>query len=102
MTLTITYYLQKISAKKDAPILCMDRKNAKHFKSFYEAKDVLWNHFRSSEDLRLFKVVGRCPKCHHEFSGYPSLSRNDNKTEICYECKVREALEVFRNAQVKN
>ena len=34
-----------------------------------------------------------CPKCRKLYTEYPSLSRQDNKTEICYECGTREALE---------
>jgi hypothetical protein len=36
-----------------------------------------------------------CPKCKKEFTGYPALSRIDNKTEICSECGIKEALESF-------
>ena len=34
-----------------------------------------------------------CPKCGRTYQDYPALSRVDNKTEICPECGVREALE---------
>lgn len=34
-----------------------------------------------------------CPKCKQEYFGCPAVSRVDNKTEICPECGVREALE---------
>ena len=34
-----------------------------------------------------------CPKCGKTYQGYPALSRADNRTEICPECGVREALE---------
>lgn len=40
-----------------------------------------------------FDIVQVCPKCKKEFVGYPTLSRVDNKTEVCSECGVREALE---------
>lgn len=33
-----------------------------------------------------------CPKCHKQYSGYPAISREDNKTEICPECGQLEAL----------
>lgn len=35
----------------------------------------------------------RCPRCGQRYSGYPALSRRDNKTEICPQCGVDEALE---------
>ena len=37
----------------------------------------------------------KCPMCGQYYSGYPALSRRDNKTEICSDCGVREALEDF-------
>ena len=33
-----------------------------------------------------------CPVCGKTYSGYPSLSRKDNKTEICAACGRMEAL----------
>ena len=40
--------------------------------------------------------VRHCPMCHKEYYDYPALSRKDNKTEICPECGMREALEEFQ------
>lgn len=37
-----------------------------------------------------------CPHCGKEYEGYPAISRKGNKTEICSECGVKEALETFR------
>lgn len=34
-----------------------------------------------------------CPRCGQKYSGYPALSRADNKTNICSDCGVREALQ---------
>lgn len=34
-----------------------------------------------------------CPKCGHTYQGYPALSRVDNRTEICPDCGIREAME---------
>lgn len=34
-----------------------------------------------------------CPKCGAEYSEHPALSRTDNRTPICPDCGVREALE---------
>ena len=36
-----------------------------------------------------------CPKCGKEYIGYPAISREDNKTPICPDCGVREALTSF-------
>ena len=37
-----------------------------------------------------------CPKCNKAYAGHPALSRADNKTEICPDCGVREALDAFK------
>ena len=34
-----------------------------------------------------------CPKCRKPYSGRPALSRGDNKTNICPNCGMREAIE---------
>lgn len=33
-----------------------------------------------------------CPKCGKAYHGYPAISRKDNRTQICPDCGVREAL----------
>lgn len=37
----------------------------------------------------------KCPKCGKEYYGYPALSREDNKTAICSECGIKEAIASF-------
>lgn len=37
----------------------------------------------------------KCPICGKKYYGYPALSREDNKTEICSECGIFEALAKF-------
>ncbi|WP_276688920.1 hypothetical protein [Ruminococcus callidus] len=34
-----------------------------------------------------------CPKCGRTYTEHPALSRTDNKTLICPDCGIREALE---------
>lgn len=34
-----------------------------------------------------------CPKCRKPYTGRPALSRVDNKTDICPDCGMREAIE---------
>lgn len=36
-----------------------------------------------------------CPICGKEYEGFPSISRKDNKTEICPACGTLEAIEAF-------
>jgi len=38
----------------------------------------------------------KCPKCGKYYVGYPALSREDNKTEICPECGIKEAISIFK------
>lgn len=37
----------------------------------------------------------KCPKCDEYYAGYPALSREDNKAEICPEYGMKEALNAF-------
>ena len=37
----------------------------------------------------------KCPKCGKYYVGYPALSRRDNKTKICSECGMLEALQDY-------
>ena len=46
-----------------------------------------------------FKIVKNCPSCKKELIGYTALSRRDNKTEICSECGMKEAIVNFINMQ---
>lgn len=39
-----------------------------------------------------------CPKCGQKYTGYPALSRKDNKTEICPDCGTEEAIEDYLSA----
>ena len=39
-----------------------------------------------------YSVTDVCPKCGQSYKGRPVLSREDNKTLICPDCGVREAL----------
>lgn len=39
------------------------------------------------------KELKECPCCGEHYTEPPALSRGDNKTEICPECGMREALD---------
>ena len=46
-----------------------------------------------------------CPRCKNYIIGHPALSRVDNRTEICSDCGLLEALEAFinyKNEETKN
>ena len=42
-----------------------------------------------------------CPVCGKEYTGYPALSRKDNKTEICQQCGIIEAMNDFKDSMKK-
>ena len=42
-----------------------------------------------------------CPKCNKVYTLEPALSRRDNKTHICPECGVAEAMEDFQKSKLK-
>lgn len=46
------------------------------------------------EDEKKMKIR-TCPICGEKYCGYPALSRRDNKTLICPQCGVQEALEDY-------
>ena len=37
----------------------------------------------------------KCPKCGQIYTNYSAISREDNKTEICPDCGLREAMAAF-------
>ena len=39
------------------------------------------------------RTPATCPRCGASYTDYPALSRKDNKTLLCPDCGVREALE---------
>lgn len=43
-----------------------------------------------------------CPSCNQPYTGYPAISRKDNKTEICSDCGLREALLSYYSNCTKN
>lgn len=40
-------------------------------------------------------VIIDCPRCKKAMSRYPALSRTDNKTLVCANCGLEEAIEMF-------
>lgn len=42
-----------------------------------------------------------CPKCGRPIVGHPAISRTDNKTEICSECGLNEAILAWQNNYAK-
>ena len=46
------------------------------------------------------KEIKKCPICHGLYTDAPALSRKDNKTLICPNCGMNEAMEAFKAAHV--
>ena len=65
-------------------------KGATLYDTIEEAEEVC-----SSLENDKFKIYPVCPRCHNEYSGHCSISRIDNKTEICDKCGLTEALWEF-------
>lgn len=42
-----------------------------------------------------------CPKCGKKYDDYPAISREDNKTEICPNCGVEEAMVAYWELEVE-
>ena len=49
----------------------------------------------SNIDSKTVQKRYKCPKCGKYYTGHPALSRDDNKTEICPECGINEAIQRF-------
>lgn len=48
---------------------------------------------------RKIMEIQRCPKCKKEFTEHPAISRDDDRTEICPECGIREAINAFQQSK---
>ena len=66
----------------------------------YDDMDILREELESLPKTLTYKIMElqKCPKCGKEFTEYPAISREDNETEICPECGVREAIEAYQKA----
>ena len=70
----------------------------------YDDEDVLRWELEELPKTMAYKIleIQRCPKCKKEFTEHPALSREDNETEICPECGVREAIDTYKKATCRN
>ena len=81
-------------------------KNNERYSSFlvdakrYDDEDILREELESLPKTFTCKILElqRCPKCKKESTEHPALSREDNKTEICPERGVREAIEAYEKS----
>ena len=42
----------------------------------------------------------KCPRCGKNYI-YPAISRKDNKTPICPDCGMREAIEAYHKHEIE-
>lgn len=81
-------------------------KNNERYSSFlvdvkrYDDENVLREELKSLPKTLIYRIfeLQRSPKCKKEFTEYPALSRDDNATEMCPECGVREAIEAYEKS----
>ena len=84
-------------------------KNDERFSPFlaearcYDNEDILREELESLPKTLTYKILELqcCLKCKKEFTEHPALSRDDNETEVCPECGVREAIEAYQKATRK-
>jgi transcription elongation factor Elf1 len=55
---------------------------------------------KTIEEKKNEPVYFRCPRCESMESGYPAVSRRDNKTEICSDCGTEEAMFDFSRESI--
>lgn len=70
--------------------------DAKH----YESRELAEVDLPLLHEMLTRKIlqVRSCPKCGKKFTDYPAISRDDNKTEICPECGVAEAVMAYEKS----
>ena len=75
------------------------------FEKFSEHVVYSYDPLQAPEPIKLEVLITensdnnkKCPKCNKELGEYPAISRKDNKTEICSNCGMLEALEDFNKA----
>ena len=66
---------------------------ATFYDSYQDALDVIREY-----ELQGFDAFPVCPICKKDYYGHPAISRKDNKTEICPNCGIIEALKDWRSS----
>lgn len=56
----------------------------------------------TEDELELYEWERTCPICGRRYSSFPALSRKDNKTYICSQCGLEEAMTDFLKEVIKN
>lgn len=76
------------------------------FKVKKDHVDFKYEPIKKAEPIKLEVLITEnsdetklCPICNKEIGKYPAISRKDNKTEICSNCGMLEALAIFSESQ---
>lgn len=92
-----TWFYAGKKGDKKLPDIRPDLKDAKR----YDDTDLMWDDIKllrkTSATIKIIEIQ-KCPKCGKEFIDYPAISREDNETEICPECGVKEAFNDYLKA----
>lgn len=63
-----------------------------------EQNNALRNYYQVVDSLTK-EILGttnkKCPRCGKSYTGFPALSRVDNKTDICSPCGTEEAMQDY-------
>lgn len=73
-----------------------------HIKALKEVEEV-FEEKETTEDVPYDDTTEKfCPRCGATYTGYPALSRYDNKTYICPDCGVEEAMINYTHGKLIN
>lgn len=88
------WYYTGIKDKKAAGIPADQYSSALIDAKVYNDEDLLRDDLEKLPKGGCYKIleINQCPKCGKKFTEHPAISREDNETEICPECGVREAV----------
>lgn len=92
------FYCGKTDKRSKMPCASSYLADAKRYDDMELLRDDLEGLREWAATLKIIEIQ-KCPKCHKEFVDYPAISREDNETEICPECGVREAINAYTEAQ---
>lgn len=73
--------------------------DAKRYDDIEELREDLDTVLRAYTLAYKILEIQRCPKCRGEYTEHSALSREDNETEICPDCGVREAIGAYLEAR---
>ena len=52
--------------------------------------------------MKDYSIERKCPRCGEMYTGFPAMSRVDNKTDICSPCGTQEGLDDYFGVPLKS